>query len=259
MSDAETVVVTGASSGLGWELARLFARDQHHLVLVARRGDRLNRLAEQISEAGGKRPLVVTADLSQREGVSQVVEAIANKRLEVDVVVNSAGFGTVGPFVDTSLERQLDMIQVNVSSLVQLTGVFLPGMIERGSGGVLNIASTAAFQAGPNMAVYYATKAFVQSFSEALHEEVSGTGVVVSTCSPGAIATGFGDVSGIDASPFFRSHAANVEQVAQVAYRGFRQGKPVVIPGLKNRVSAIAVKWMPRAWSRKIVKRIKSL
>lgn len=253
----ETVLITGASTGIGRELAQLFAADGADLVLVARHEDRLNAVADGLRVEHNGTVQVAPFDLSDPLAPGLLASFVAKHDLMVDVLVNNAGFGAVGEFLKLPLDRQLDMIQVNVTALVHLTGLFLPGMIERRRGGVLNISSTAAFQAGPNMAVYYATKAFVQSFSEALFEETRGTGVVIGTFAPGPTATDFGAASGMDRSHFFESQAMDAGQVAELGYRAFRRGKGFVIPGLKNRLSTVAVKFMPRSWSRRIVQRIK--
>ena len=168
---SETVLITGASSGIGRELARLFAADHSNLVLVARNQEKLDRLARELREVHGVQVRVLTGDLTDPQSPRVIFDALTAEAVTVDVVVNNAGFGAAGPVVDLPLEKQLDMISVNVAALTHLTRVFLPGMIQRRSGGILNVASTAAFQPGPYMAVYYATKAFVLSFTEALAEE----------------------------------------------------------------------------------------
>ncbi|MDA0659618.1 MAG: SDR family oxidoreductase [Planctomycetota bacterium] len=253
----ETVLITGASTGIGRELAHCFAKDGADLILVARHKDRLDSVADVLRGELGNRIHVVPCDLSDPLAPSQLASFVSQNALTIDVLVNNAGFGAVGEFLKLPLDRQLDMIQVNVTSLVHLTGLFLPGMLERRRGGILNISSTAAFQAGPNMAIYYATKAFVQSFSEAIYEETRGTGVVIGTFAPGPTATDFGAASGMDRSHFFESQSMDAAQVAKMGYRSFRLGKHFVIPGLKNRISTTAVKFMPRSWSRRIVQRIK--
>ena len=174
----------------------------------------------------------------------------------VDVVVNNAGFGAVGPVASLPVERQMHMVQVNVVALTHLTRLFLPAMIERGRGGILNVGSTAGFQPGPNMAVYYATKAFVLSFTEALAEELVGSPVKVTCLAPGPTATGFGAVSGMEESLVFKLGTMDARSVAQAGYRGFRRGKVIVLPGLTNKLGAFSVRLGPRAVVRKLVKRL---
>ena len=181
----ETVLITGASSGIGRELAQQFARDGADLVLIARSEDRLRELAGQLAAQYGVTAQVLPADLSRPGGPDQIVQTLAQQQTDVDVLVNNAGFGAHGPVAGIGVQRQLEMIEVNVAALTRLTALLLPGMLERHRGGILNVASTAAFQPGPNSAVYYATKAYVLSFTEALAEEVRGSGVRVSCLAPG--------------------------------------------------------------------------
>jgi len=253
---AETVLVTGASSGIGRELARLFAADGCRLILVARRRDELLRVAEDLRERYGAEVIVSDHDLSEPAAPQAIFEDLANRCLAVDVLVNNAGFGAMGSVAHLSLERQLAMLQVNVVALTHLTRLFLPAMLERRRGGVLNIGSTAGFQPGPNMAVYYATKAYVLSFSEALAEELSGTGLQVSCLAPGPTATEFGAVSGMNESAIFKLGVMNAQTVAEAGYRGFRRGEVLTVPGFLNRLGAFAVRWTPRKIVRKVVKRL---
>ena len=180
----ETALVTGASSGIGWELAKLFAADKSNLVLVARSREKLHELAADLREAHGVEVRVVAMDLADPNSPPAIFGLLAAEGVTVDVLVNNAGFGAVGSVADLPLERQMEMIQVNLTALTHLTRLFLPGMIQRRSGGILNVASTAAFQPGPYMAVYYATKAYVLSFTEAVAEEVLGTGIRVTCLAP---------------------------------------------------------------------------
>jgi uncharacterized protein len=254
----ETALITGASSGIGWELAKLFAEDKCDLVLVARSKEKLLQLADELRSKHGVEVVVLRKDLADSAAPQAIIDELAARNMPVDVLVNNAGFGAVGPVATLPLEKQLEMIQVNVTSLTHLTRLFLPGMIERGRGGIFNVGSTAGFQPGPNMAVYYATKAFVLSFSEALAEELAGTPLKVTCLAPGPTATGFGAVSGMDNSFIFKLGAMNATAVAQAGYRGFRRGKVVVIPGLKNKLGAFSVRFAPRSIVRKIVKRLQA-
>ena len=250
---AETVLVTGASSGIGLELARCFAADKSNLILVARNTAALEKLAAELRGKFQVQVLVITADLARPESPQQVFDEAGRAGLTVDVLVNNAGFGLHGSFAGLPLKRQLEIIQVNIAALVELTGLFLPGMIHRKSGGILNVGSVAGFLPGPNMAVYYASKAFVQSFSEALFEELRGTGVTVTNLCPGPTETNFSQTA--------RTHHVRCQQapkmsavaVALAGHRAFRQGRCVIVPGAQNLCIAQLVKILPRAVIRKAV------
>jgi short-subunit dehydrogenase len=250
----ETALVTGASSGIGLELARLFAADKSNLVLVARSRDKLESLAEELRREHGVKVLVLPADLADPAAPQAISDQLAEQGIAVDVLVNNAGFGAVGRVASLSLERQLDMVQVNVVALTRLTRLFLPAMINRGRGGILNVGSTAGFQPGPYMAVYYATKAFVLFFTEALAEELIGTGVVATCFAPGPTATQFGANSGMEHTIFFKLGMMDAKTVARTGSRGFRRGRVLVIPGLMNKLGALSVRFAPRIAVRKLVK-----
>jgi uncharacterized protein len=252
----ETVLITGASSGIGCELARLFAADKSDLVLVARRQEKLDQLAAELYRKHGVQVRVLTRDLTDPHSPQAIFDALAAESVTVDVLVNNAGFGAAGSVADLPLEKQRDMIQVNITALTHLARLFLPGMIERRSGGILNVGSTAGFQPGPYLAVYYATKAYVLSFTEALAEEVVGTGVRITCLTPGATATEFAAAANLENKLLFRLGAMDVRTVAQAGYQGFRRGRLLVVPGLKNKLGVLAVRLTPRAWVRKVVKRL---
>jgi uncharacterized protein len=253
---SETVLITGASSGIGLELAKLFAAGKSNLVLVARSKDKLHRLAAELRNTHAVEAMVLARDLADPAAPRAIFDELTGQGVAVDVVVNNAGFGSVGAVAALSLQRQMDMLQVNVTALTHLSRLFLPGMIERGRGGILNVGSIAGFQPGPNMAVYYATKAYVLSFTEALAEELSGTPIHVTCLAPGPTTTGFGADSGMAHSLVFRLGAMDARAVAQLGYRGFRRGKVIVIPGLKNKLTAFSVRLAPRILVRKLVKRL---
>jgi uncharacterized protein len=252
----ETILVTGASSGIGRELARCFAADGCKVVLVARNADALRSLADELQRTHGVDARVLTADLALPETPARIFEELAEAEGAVDVLVNNAGFGTHGLFLDTPLSRQLDMLQVNLTSLTHLTGLFLPGMIRRRRGGVLNVASTAAFQPGPGMAVYYATKAYVLSFSEALAEELAGSGVTVSALCPGPTKTQFAARADFQGWRPFMKGAASAVEVARCGHRAFRRGRFVAIPGFRNRLLVFLERFCPRSLVRKAVKKL---
>jgi uncharacterized protein len=247
-----TALITGASAGLGAEYARLFATYKHDLVLVARRRDRLEALAHELQSAHGVTARVVTADLAARDGASRVVEDVKRLGLEIEFLVNNAGFGTSGAFVELEVGRELEMIQVNVAALVALTRAFLPAMVARRRGRILNIGSTAGFPPGPFMAVYYASKAFVNSFTEALWYELRGTGVTATVSCPGATATEFAEVAGNSRSLLFRFGAASPATVARQGYRAMMKGKPIVVHGLRNKLTVQSLRISPRAVARAV-------
>jgi short-subunit dehydrogenase len=238
-----TALVTGASAGLGVEFARLFAADGHDVVLVARRRERLDEVAKQVTTKAH----VVPLDLGAPDAVPNLVSELGRIGVQIDFLVNNAGFGTTGAFASADASRELEMIQVNVTALVALTRALLPGMVARGSGRVLNIGSTAGFQPGPFMAVYYASKAFVNLFTEALAYELKGTGVTATVSCPGATATEFSGVAGNDKSRLFKMGAASAEGVARQAYRAMHAGKPMVVHGLKNKLAVQSLRISPRS------------
>jgi uncharacterized protein len=175
MNGTKTALITGASLGIGYELAKLFASDKHNLVLVSRNKQKLDRIAEELKSLGAPKVTVIAKDLAELEAPDEIYAETERKKITIDFLVNNAGFGERGPFLKTNLDNELEMVQVNVVALMHLTKLYLPGMVQRRSGRIMQVASTAAFQAGPFMAVYYATKAFVLSFSEATFEELRGS------------------------------------------------------------------------------------
>lgn len=245
-------LITGASSGLGAEFARQCAERGEELVLVARRRDRLEALA---GEVGGKAH-VISADLSVPCAPAKLVADIEALGLSVDILVNNAGFGLAGQFASLPLERQRGMIDLNMAALTELAHLVLPAMIQRRRGGILNVASTGAFQAGPGFAVYFATKAYVLSFTEALHQELKRSGVKVSALCPGPTRTEFGAVAGVTGKNFDR-FAADAAGVVAAGLKGLDRNKAVVIPGLTNKVSAQSSRIIPRAAMRRIVASLK--
>ena len=254
MNGRETALITGASMGIGKELAKIFAADGHDLVLVARSEDKLQSLAQELEGAHGISAQVVTADLTDPGAPATIFAALQSKGVELDYLVNNAGFGANGPFAELSLQSQMDMLQVNIDALVALCHLALHGMLARRKGRILNIASTAGFQPGPDMAVYYATKSFVLMFSEGIAEEVKDAGVTVTAHCPGATATNFGGTAGNDTSILFKLGAAPADKVARHAYRSMMKGKVVAIEGLLNWIAAFSVRFGPRALVRKIAR-----
>ncbi|HZI32457.1 MAG TPA: SDR family oxidoreductase [Candidatus Binatia bacterium] len=248
----ETVLVTGASSGIGLELARCFAAEKSNLVLVARNTAALEQLAAELRDKFSVEVRVLTADLAKPESPPQIFEELGRGGAVVDVLVNNAGFGLHGAFAELPLNRQLEMVQVNVMALTNLTGLFLPGMIQRGRGGILNVGSVAGFLPGPNMAVYYATKAFVMSFSEALREELRDSGVTVTDLCPGPTATNFSQVARSHRTRKVHYGKMSAAEVARIGHVEFRRGKVLSIPGVKNKMMT----FLPRMIGRRSIARL---
>lgn len=240
-------LITGASSGLGRDYARLFAADGQDVLLVARRLDRLEELCGEFESAHGVRAVALSCDLSGDGAAARLVDRVDNLGLEVDFLVNNAGLGSNGAFAEADLASQLEMIQVNVKVLVELTHLLVPSMVARGRGRILNVGSVAGFQPGPYMATYFASKAFVNSFTEALAWELDGTGVTATVSCPGATATEFGDKAGNGDSLLFRLGAADSMEVAREGYAAMKAGQRMVVHGLTNKVAAQSVRLTPRA------------
>lgn len=257
MADArKTALITGASAGLGAELARLFAADGHNVVLVARRRQKLEALADELQSQHGIVAQVLAHDLSDAAAPPAIFDELQQAGTAVDFLVNNAGFGSSGAFLNLDLQRELDMIAVNVRALVHLTGLFLPGMVERGSGRILNLGSTAGFQAGPYMTTYYATKAFVNHFSEGLWHELRETGVTVTVHCPGPTATEFASQAALDHSKLFTAKVATAQEVALHAYRAMHAGKRMAVHGLRNKLGAFGVRLAPRGFVHWITQRL---
>ncbi len=252
-------LVTGASSGIGLELARLLAADGHDLMLVARRGDVLRAVADELTERHGAACAVVPADLSEPTGPGRVVGALEDDGRPLEVLVNNAGFAVYGRFLETDWDAERAMIQLNVTALTELTKRLAPGMARRGRGRILNVASTAAFQPGPLMAVYYATKAYVLHLSVALSVELEGSGVSVTTLCPGPTRTGFSDAAGMgDSRLFAGGRGMDAATVARQGYDAMWRGRPLVVPGAWNRVLALASRCVPRAFAARLALRVQA-
>ncbi|WP_445504473.1 SDR family NAD(P)-dependent oxidoreductase [Microvirga sp. G4-2] len=245
-------VITGASSGIGAELARVLAAKGYFLVLTARRHERLEALAEEIQLAHRVQVEAMALDLEDREAPQDLVEMLRDRGIQVHTLVNNAGFGLRGNFATLPFERQVAMIDLNIRALTALSRVLLPGMLERGRGGILNVASTAAFQAGPYMAVYYATKAFVLSFSEALHEEAKPHGVTVTALCPGPTESEFSATADLESSKLFKQGTMSAAEVARMGVDGYEAGKAIVVTGTTNWLGTLGAKFLPRAMIRKI-------
>jgi short-subunit dehydrogenase len=248
-SDASTCLVTGASSGIGADIARELASRGLGVTVVARREERLRELADELSKDHGVRAEVIACDLSDATDRGRMVDRIAELGLDVEVLVNNAGFGSGGRFTELDLETEIRMVRTNVEAVVDLCGRYVPGMVERDRGAVLNTASTAAFQPIPRQATYGGTKAFVLSFTEAMHQELRGSGVSATALCPGPVKTEFVEVAGMeaaeDSSPSFVWMSS--AECARTAVRGMERGKRVVVPGALNRAMTIGGSHTPRS------------
>jgi hypothetical protein len=241
----ETALITGASSGIGLNLAQLMAPG-FDLIITARNQAELERIARELQATHGNHVHVIPADLTLPEAPQQIFAEIDRRGLPVDILINNAGFGSYGTFAESDSKTSLDMVEVNIAALTALTRLALPGMIKRKRGRIMNVASTAGFQPGPLMAVYYATKAYVIMFSEAIANELKGSGVSVTCLCPGATATKFAGRANMEGSRLFKMGAMRSEDVARAGYKGMMSGKGMVIPGLLNKTVAMSVRFSPR-------------
>ncbi len=243
----QTALITGASMGIGVDLAECFAEDGYDVILTARSESALSALAERLGHEHRVKATSIVADLGERGAGSRLIEEILRRGTRVDVLVNNAGYGIAGAFAGSKLEDQLGIIDVNDRALVELTHHTWPGMLERRRGGILNVASTAAFQPGPLMAVYYASKAFVLSFSEALWREAAGTGVHVSCLCPGPTTSNFRARAGTGKTRLSKRPKMSARDVARLGYGGFQKNERVVVTGFTNALAARLVPFLPRA------------
>jgi short-subunit dehydrogenase len=242
----QTALITGATSGIGYELARVFAHHGHGLVIVARDTGRLNEVKKEIEGAFQVPVGIIAADLSRPQSASEIFAVLQKQGLTVDVLVNNAGFNEYGLFTDTNLEKETQMIQTNITSLTQLTKLILPAMVQRGRGRVMNVGSTGSFVPVPKNAVYAATKAYVLSFSDAIGEELKGTGVTVTTLCPGATETRFAERAGMGDVKLFQGGVMKPAAVARVGYRALMCGKKRVVAGCANKLMVFSMRFVPR-------------
>jgi uncharacterized protein len=255
----QVAMITGASSGIGLDLAQLMAPD-FDLIITARNQPELQKIAQELEAKHGNHVHVIPADLTHPDAPQQIFSEVERRALPVDILINNAGFGAYGVFSESNLQKDLEMVQLNIAALTSLAKLALPGMLTRKFGKIMNVASTAGFQPGPLMAVYYATKAYVIMFSEAIANELKGSGITVTCLCPGATRTKFAQRADMENSRLFKLGAMRSLDVAKAGYEGMMRGKTMVIPGLFNKVLAQSVRFSPRklvtAISRSVQKRV---
>lgn len=254
----ETVLITGATAGIGYEMSRLFAMNGYNLVIIARNQSQLQKLKQHWEDEFGVTIYAIQKDLSHPSAVEEIMDYLEEHNIEIDILINNAGFGLFGPFTETPIEQELKMIQVNIVALTQLTKCLLPNMIRKKRGKILNVASIAAFQSGPLMAVYYATKAYVLSFSEALTNELADHGVLVSVLCPGPTNTQFEKRANLKQSKLSKRNLMYPEEVAKIAFRQFMKGKTLIVPGATNWILVRSSRLLPRKMVTGIVRRIQN-
>jgi short-subunit dehydrogenase len=257
MVTKKTALITGASSGIGYELAKIHAAHGDNLILVARSEGKLNELAENLRKNQGVSVAVIATDLSEPNAPKALFDEVQAKQIQVDYLVNNAGFGDYGKFVETDWEKEKQMIQLNIIALTELTKLFLPQMIERNYGKIMNVASIASFLPGPLMAIYYATKAYVLHYSEAINNEVAEHKVSVTALCPGPTLSGFQDAANLGESKFFQGNKfPNSEEVAKYGFNAMHRRKAVAIHGFSNRLMVLMLRFTPRSWVVKLVRRL---
>jgi short-subunit dehydrogenase len=252
----KTALITGASGGIGLELARIHASKGDDLVLVARSRDKLDMIRTELEQDFKIHVFNIVKDLSVKDSADEIYNELLKQNISVDYLINNAGFGDFGLFAESDWTKQEKMINLNITALAHLTKLFLPDMIKRGGGKILNVASTAAFQPGPTMSVYFATKAFVLYFSEAINNEVKDKGISVTALCPGSTDSNFHSAALGDSKLVNHRKMASSGEVARAGYKAMMKGKPVVIPGMKNSFMAFAVRFFPREFIIKMVRRI---
>lgn len=255
----KTALITGATTGIGLELAKIFAKNKFNLVIVSRNESGLKKVSDSLINEFKVSVKSISKDLSKDKAANEVYNEIINENISIDILVNNAGFGIHGAFSETDLNEDIEMIQLNITSLVILTKLFLHDMIKHSSGKIMNVASTAAFQPGPMMAIYYATKSFVLSFSEAIGEELSNTNITVTALCPGPTKTEFQDRAGINKIKLVSRNLfpmMTAQDVARIGYEGMMKGKRIVIPGFLNKMLPVTLRFVPRSIVSKISKYI---
>lgn len=254
-----TALITGASNGIGLELASIHASKKGNLVIVARNKARLNELKGELEKKYSVSVYAIEKDLSETNAAQEVYDEVQRNNIRIDYLINNAGFGDFGMFADSNWNKQLQMINLNITTLTHLTRLFLPQMIANKGGKIMNLASTAAFQPGPTMSVYYATKAFVLSFSQAINNELENKNITITALCPGATESGFQAASAMEESKLVKNKKLpSSKEVADYGYKAMLKGKPVAIHGFMNAVMANSVGFMPRSWVVKIVRTLQN-
>lgn len=257
--EGELALITGASGGIGLELARLFAADGVDLLLVARDVLKLSKVQQELQSKYQVRVIVLPVDLAEESAAQILYESTIEQKMNIDYLVNNAGFGDYGFFNQTSWDKERRMIQLNIITLTELCKVFVKPMMMRGKGKILNVASTAGFQPGPAMAVYYATKAYVLSFSQAIANELKGYNVSVTTLCPGPTKSGFQKQAAMETSKLVQDKKLpSAAEVALHGYKALKKGRGVAVHGFKNRLGVFFVRFLPRAWVTSMVRKIQS-
>ena len=246
-------LITGGTEGIGFELSKLFARDGHNLIIIARNEEKLVKVQEQLEKEFSIKVKILSLDLSVNNSCEKLFAFVEKNELSVDNLVNNAGVGSFGALFYENVNTVDNLIKININSLTNITYYFLKKMVANNEGSILNVASTAAFSAGPKMGVYYASKAYVLSLTESIHEEVRDKNIKVSCLCPGAVRTGFQGKAGIIKNEKAKSLMMEARDVAKVAYKEFKKGKAIIIPGYKNKILVWANKFIPRSLARKIV------
>ena len=248
----EYVLITGASSGIGYELAKLYARSGQNLILIARNIDRLKKVESELNKYNVEIK-ILSLDISKNYDIEKLFNYVEINNLNINTLINNAGIGTFGDFKEIEWEKEEALIDINIKSLTRLTKYFLPKIIGNKNGGILNVASTAAFCSGPRMATYYASKAYVLNLTEAIYEECKEYGIKVSCLCPGPVKTSFQSKAGINKSESAKKYLMDAEEVAKISYKEFKKGKLIIIPGIKNKLLVMGNKFLPRSISRKII------
>lgn len=246
-------LITGGSNGIGFELANIFAKNKHNLIIVARDENKLESVKTKLEKEYKIKVETIKCDLSLDKNCENIIKTIEEKKFSVDNLINNAGIGSFGFFYEANDGFEEKLININIIALTILTKYFLKDMIKRREGGILNVASTAAFVGGPKMSMYYSSKAYVLSLTEALYDEVKGTDIRISCLCPGPVKTSFQEKAGIQKSENAKRYLMDAKKVAHIAYKEFSKGKAIIIPGYKNKLLILVNKIVPRAWSRQII------
>ncbi|MCI9303707.1 MAG: SDR family oxidoreductase [Clostridium sp.] len=252
MKNLRYTLITGASMGIGYELAKLFAKDKRNLILISRNILKLQDVKNELSKFNIDIK-ILALDLKNSEDIQDLFNYIEANKLNINILINNAGIGTFGDFNNIEWKSEEALIDINIKALTKLTKYFLPKVVKEKEGGILNVASTAAFCSGPRMATYYASKAYVLNLTEAIYEEYKAAGIKISCLCPGPVKTSFQDKAGIKKSKSAKKYLMDAEEVAKICYKDFYKGKVIIIPGFKNKLLVMGNKLIPRSISRKIV------